>query len=233
MPAPISFNHFPFPPIRVIILPLPSSNTSSLIPDVSVSVPTTSYASVPVSTIVKSPKPTSRPPNPYPETRTQILNAEVVKQIPVRITARKLNLKNVYSTGMFCNKQHNPENCIIIQNYKKTIDCLPKLMITNARSLLNKHDEAYSMTVANGVDLFAVTETWLHSQVRGEVISMPSFQLIRKDRINDHRGGGVCCYVKDYINCIHLTELENDDFEVLWVLLRPNRLPRGVKSDCP
>jgi hypothetical protein len=93
--------------------------------------------------------------------------------------------------------------------------CLPKLMITNARSLLNKHDEAYSVTVANGVDLFAVTETWLHSQVPDEVISMPSFQLIRKDRINDRRGGGVCRYVKDYINCIHLTELENDHFEVL------------------
>jgi hypothetical protein len=45
------------------------------------------------------------------------------KQIPVRITARLSNLKNVYSTGMFCNKQHNPENCIIVQNYRKTIDC--------------------------------------------------------------------------------------------------------------
>ena len=69
-------------------------------------------------------------------------------------------------------------------------------MITNARSLLNKHDEAYSVIVA--------TETWLHFQIPDEVISMPSFQLIRKDRINDCRGGGVCCYVKDYINCIHL-----------------------------
>jgi hypothetical protein len=65
--------------------------------------------------------------------------------------------------------------------------CLPKLMITNARSLLNKHDEAYSVTVANGVDLFAVTETWLHSQVPDEVISMPSFHsklLSLKYRIN-------------------------------------------------
>jgi hypothetical protein len=48
-------------------------------------------------------------------------------------------------------------------------------MITNACSLLNKHDEAYSVTIANAVALFAVTETWLHSQVPDEVISMPSF----------------------------------------------------------
>ena len=68
-------------------------------------------------------------------------------------------------------------------------------MIRNARSLLNKHDEAYSVTIGNGVYLFAVTETCLHSQVPDEVISMPSFQLIRKDRINDRRDGGVIAQI--------------------------------------
>lgn len=41
----------------------------------------------------------------------------------------------------------------------------------------------------------------------------------------------MCCFVKDYIECIHVADLENDDFEVLLVLLhrlRPRRFSRGV-----
>ena len=46
-------------------------------------------------------------------------------------------------------------------------------------------------------------------------MNIPSFQLIRKDRTDDRRGGGVCCHVKNNIKRTHLVELESDDFEVL------------------
>jgi hypothetical protein len=52
-----------------------------------------------------------------PMFRIQNLNAEAQKQIPVRITAHTSNLRNIHSSGKFCNKQHMPENCIIIEDY--------------------------------------------------------------------------------------------------------------------
>ena len=51
-------------------------------------------------------------------------------------------------------------------------------MVTNVRSFLYKYDEAYLAVTENDVDLFAVTETWLSSQVPDGVINIPSFQLI-------------------------------------------------------
>ena len=90
-------------------------------------------------------------------------------------------------------------------------------MVSNVRSLLNKYDEASSVIVANDVDLVAVTETWLHFQVPDEAVSIPSFQLIRKDRTNDRRGG----YIRDDIKCIHLADLEKDELEVLYNSLLP------------
>ena len=40
--------------------------------------------------------------------------------------------------------------------------------------------------------------------------------------------GGVCIYIRAEIKFRRLDELENNDFEVLWVYTRPKRLPRGV-----
>jgi hypothetical protein len=91
--------------------------------------------------------------------------------IAVRITNRERrppnDKRNINKTNLKVIKLLNDQSSSRL--------CLPKLMITNACSLLNKHDEAYSVTIANAVALFAVTETWLHSQVPDEVISMPSF----------------------------------------------------------
>ena len=51
---------------------------------------------------------------------------------------------------------------------------LPKLMVTNVRSLPYKYDEAYLAVTENDVDLFAVTETWLRSQVPDGVTNIPA-----------------------------------------------------------
>ena len=40
--------------------------------------------------------------------------------------------------------------------------------------------------------------------------------------------GGVCLYIKDSIQFNVLVEVQSPEFEVLWVKIRPNRLPRGI-----
>lgn len=40
----------------------------------------------------------------------------------------------------------------------------------------------------------------------------------------------MCLYVKDCFPLVHLKELENHNFETLWIILKPNHLPRGLNS---
>ena len=42
--------------------------------------------------------------------------------------------------------------------------------------------------------------------------------------------GGVCMFIKDSIISKELTDLQSDDPEVLWLNVRPRRLPRGFSS---
>ena len=93
-------------------------------------------------------------------------------------------MKNVYSTGMFCNKQRNPENCIIIQNYRKTIDCPSltknannynhsvnskfKLAHLNVRSLKNRDNliQLRQLIDEQQHDILTISESWLNSTVK-------------------------------------------------------------------
>ena len=58
-------------------------------------------------------------------------------------------------------------------------------------------------------------------------MSIPGYNLFRKDR-PIRRGGGVCIYLTESIRADHQTVIENDNFECLWLWLRPNRLPRPL-----
>jgi len=52
------------------------------------------------------------------------------------------------------------------------------------------------MYVAN-LDLIAITETWLHDGIASGSLDPESlFNIIRKDRKADVKGGGVCALVK-------------------------------------
>jgi hypothetical protein len=53
------------------------------------------------------------------------------------------------------------------------------------------------------------------------------FRLVRLDRINSQHGG-VCMYVRNHIQCNILQELLDSNFEIIWVHIRPTRLPRGI-----
>ena len=61
------------------------------------------------------------------------------------------------------------------------------------------------------------------------VIDIPGYSILRRDRQSDHHGG-ICLYVKD-ASYKKLDELSCcPEHEILWVQLRPRRLPRGFSS---
>lgn len=78
------------------------------------------------------------------------------------------------------------------------------------------------------IDLLCISETWLKEHVADSVVEIPNYSIIRRDR-QGVQHGSVCLYVKDTYSklCVLKDLICCADHEILWVLLRPKRLPRG------
>ena len=57
---------------------------------------------------------------------------------------------------------------------------------------------------------------------------MPGFSLYRRDRQDGHEHGSVVCYIKYTIPVKEWPELNEECIEVLWLTIRPYRLPRQL-----
>ena len=70
-------------------------------------------------------------------------------------------------------------------------------------------------------DFILLCETWLNPDLSDKMIDFPGFDIIRQDRGNAKRGGGLIMYIrKEYIEyCTIVEEHSNvsDDLEQLWV----------------
>ena len=134
---------------------------------------------------------------------------------------------------------HNPANCVFIA----TNQCRPKategqskqfvpwLLLSNVIALSPEVDELSHVVQNANYDLVCITETWPQQYIPDSVVAINGYNVIRLDRrVSTH--GGVCMYVKDTIPYSVLKDLEDesDVLEVLWVKLRPTRLPRGVSN---
>ena len=60
---------------------------------------------------------------------------------------------------------------------------LPSFYLFNARSLLPKIDELTALLSTNSVDLVAITESWLKSDIENSLIFFPGFNSFRNDRV--------------------------------------------------
>ena len=78
-------------------------------------------------------------------------------------------------------------------------------------------------------DLIAITETWLTNEVPDSVYHLPSFVIFRRDR-PDRLGGGVLCFARSSLQPFAIDPLldRGQDFELLWIAMRPHRLPRPL-----
>ena len=108
---------------------------------------------------------------------------------------------------------------------------IPKLMVTNVRSLAPKIDEVREFMMENEINLSFLTETWLNDSITDSVVSIPGFTIIRKDiSINNH--GGICIYIRDGDTKLKiLSEISCcSEHEILWLHIKPRRLPREFSS---
>ena len=166
-----------------------------------------------------------------------------INSIPVRITNREITAPhhnkntNNYVTRKCANTQKRSwsNNLIhirkenLIHSSTNSFHFVPALLLLNTMSLAPKIDEiAYTIKQKN-LDLALFTETWLKESIPDQSIKITGYQLFRRDRKNGSHGG-VCAFIEDSIECKTLLDLHDDDYEILWLLLRPKRLPRGFSN---
>lgn len=116
-----------------------------------------------------------------------------------------------------------------MNNSRPKQSSLPSFCLANARSLLPKLDELSALLGTNVVDFVAITVTWLNGDFEDHLLSICGYNILWRDWVHS-RGGGVCVYLAQDIPCRHLLDLENPNFECLWVWLCPNRLPRPLSG---
>ena len=105
---------------------------------------------------------------------------------------------------------------------------LPSFLLCNARSAYNKFDELSITILDYKADVCAITETWFKHDMPPEIVAIPGYTMFAKSRLN-RNGGGVAVYAKHYLNPCHLNEvIVPANLEVVWIKLRPSRLPRSI-----
>ncbi|XP_031563635.1 uncharacterized protein LOC116299143 [Actinia tenebrosa] len=77
------------------------------------------------------------------------------------------------------------------------------------------------------VDVLALNETFLNSNVPDAMFSVPGFSTYRRDRIGK-TGGGVMMFVNNSLNHRRRTDLEDCNLEVIWVEICPFKSKRPL-----
>jgi hypothetical protein len=88
----------------------------------------------------------------------------------------------------------------------------------------------FKLTISHAnLDFVCITETWLKYHIDSHVVGIAGYTIVRLDRkVISH--GGVSMYIRDSVRYNVLLDLIDENFEDLWVKIRPDRLPRGIPS---
>jgi len=105
----------------------------------------------------------------------------------------------------------------------------PRFWTCNVRGgITSKIDEIAEVIVINKIDVAVLVETWLHGGIHDDLIRIPGYFAFRKDRGDSRSGGGILIYVIDGMPCQPVPQVDNPDFEVLWLIYRRHLMPREV-----
>ena len=113
-----------------------------------------------------------------------------------------------------------------------SLQFVPSLFLLNDMSLAPKIDEVNSVVINADVNVVCITETWLQSHIPDSVVAKMATTSLEGTGEIYAIHGGVCMHIKVSIPFTILGDLKDESvsFEVLWIKLRPIRLPRGISS---
>ena len=120
-----------------------------------------------------------------------------------------------------------PSNLITAAD-KKPKWILPNIMLTNARSVMNKLEDLHVTIEQQNADIVCISESFLSDEIPDDVIEYEGFAIHRKNR-NRH-GGGVLCYIKESLKLKKWTELDTPGIESVWFTVSAKNMPRDIPS---
>ena len=91
----------------------------------------------------------------------------------------------------------------------------------NARSIINKIDYMRAKVKVLEPDIIGVTESWADERIADEEIAIDGYEMFRRDRMLDIKGGGVLLYIRSSLK-VRGIELENNFPEQVWCKLKYN-----------
>ena len=108
------------------------------------------------------------------------------------------------------------------QNTNTRLQTTLSVMLLNVRSLVNKLMDFQASVYSKNVDIVIITETWLTPAILDYEILPTGYDIHRRDRSKDKRGGGVLIAVKSDIHATRRSDLETN-CELVAVEVMPTR----------
>ena len=90
--------------------------------------------------------------------------------------------------------------------------------ISSRWNVIENLEEITSLILTENFNIFALSETWFNASIPNHLFDIPGFRpLIRLDRSDGRRAGGVALYVSSEFAPRRGLHLETNEFELLWV----------------
>ena len=72
----------------------------------------------------------------------------------------------------------------------------------NIRSVRNETDDLHLLLEQNSFDVLTLSESWLDNSIHDCEVSMPGYVVVRQDRGQNTRAGGIMLYIQNGINIL-------------------------------
>ena len=106
-----------------------------------------------------------------------------------------------------------------------------KIVHLNIRSLFRKVDQLRCILEGSNIDIFTISETWLHPNIDSRMIDIEGYTAYRSDRCSDSlgvkkRGGGLITYIKNgsySVSSQNAENVSNKDLEIQWFKIKRDK----------
>ena len=105
-----------------------------------------------------------------------------------------------------------------------------RLAVLNVRSLVPKAEEITTLFATQSIDILALTETWLDSNISDLEVCPRTYSIIRNDR--NRRGGGVAFLVKKTLSFVPRPDFSFTPIESVWIEIFPGSARRSTLLCC-
>ena len=85
--------------------------------------------------------------------------------------------------------------------------------------MYGKIDEVREILLSYNFDIFSLSKTSISKDFHNAFFDIRGYSVIRRDQ-NSGQGGSVGLYIRDEIDFVRRSDLENDEAESLWVEIR-------------